>query len=129
VRSASPLINKNIFAKGVVTATRFGSNTRNGFYMSDATPDNNPLTSDSIFVYVGSSFSLPFNVQEGDEVLVSGKVSENGGNTNIAISAITRVRDVRLPVCIYYDHHSIWHILKLLVVVDIAAVCNNLSQC
>lgn len=66
--------------------------------MSDVTPDSNPLTSDSIFVYVGS-FSLPFNVQEGDEVLVGGKVSENGGNTNIAISAITRVR---APACMIY---------------------------
>eukprot|EP00775_Hariotina_reticulata_P009804 gene9804-9962_t len=89
VNSASPLINKSISAKGVVTVTRFGPNTRNGFYMSDVSPDSNPLTSDNIFVFVGG-FSLPFTVQVGDEVLVSGRVSENGGNTNIAISAITR---------------------------------------
>jgi len=90
VNSASPLVNQNISVKGVVTVTRFGPNSRNGFYMSDVTPDGNPLTSDSIFVFVGS-FSLPFTVQVGDEVVVSGKVSENGGNTNIVISAITKV--------------------------------------
>jgi len=72
VTSASPLLNQDVSVKGVVTATRFGPNTRRGFYMSDVNPDNDPVTSDNIFVFVGS-FSLPFSIDEGDEVLVGGE--------------------------------------------------------
>lgn len=53
---------------GIVTVR-----TSNGFYMQDPNPDNDPATSEGIFVFTGTSGSKP-NV--GDSVRVSGAVGE-----------------------------------------------------
>ncbi|OIK26672.1 endonuclease/exonuclease/phosphatase family protein [Streptomyces malaysiense] len=56
---------------GIVTATRtYGSSK--GFWFQDTTPDDNPATSEGIFVYTGSTPK----VAVGDSVTVTGTVSE-----------------------------------------------------
>ncbi|MFD0328412.1 endonuclease/exonuclease/phosphatase family protein [Streptacidiphilus monticola] len=55
---------------GVVTALRT-SGTK-GFWIQDPNPDDNPATSEGLFVYTGSAPT----VAVGDSVLVSGKVSD-----------------------------------------------------
>ncbi|MFK0138285.1 endonuclease/exonuclease/phosphatase family protein [Streptomyces murinus] len=56
---------------GIVTATRtYGSSK--GFWLQDTTPDDNPATSEGIFVYTSSTPK----VAVGDSVTVTGTVSE-----------------------------------------------------
>ncbi|MFL4908945.1 lamin tail domain-containing protein [Streptomyces sp. MMS24-I2-30] len=56
---------------GVVTGVR--STGSKGYWIQDPEPDQNPATSEGIFVFTGSATPL---VKVGDSVLVSGKVSE-----------------------------------------------------
>jgi len=55
----------------------------NGFYIQDPTGDDNPSTSDGIFIYGGST-----DVVLGDRVSVTGSVSEYYGLTEITASKI-----------------------------------------
>lgn len=55
---------------GIVTAVRTASSR--GFWMQDPNPDNDPATSEGIFVYTSSKPT----VSPGDSVLVSGTVSD-----------------------------------------------------
>ncbi|WP_225828107.1 endonuclease/exonuclease/phosphatase family protein [Streptomyces naphthomycinicus] len=56
---------------GVVTATRTYGSSR-GFWLQDATPDDNPATSEGVFVFTSSTPK----VAVGDSVTVTGTVSE-----------------------------------------------------
>ena len=62
----SPLAGETVTTTGVVTAVAF-----NGFYLQDPVGDGDHHTSDGIFV-----FSSPPSVSVGDEVTVTGGVSE-----------------------------------------------------
>lgn len=67
--------------EGVVTqyGYTFSSGKIKGFYIQDPTPDNNPKTSDAIFVFSQS----PDRPSIGDLVAVTGKVAEyNEGRTS-----------------------------------------------
>ncbi|QLI81666.1 lamin tail domain-containing protein [Chitinibacter fontanus] len=60
-----------------------------GFFMQDPQPDNNPLTSEGIFVYLGAKPTL----QVGDAVEVSGIVKEfrpggTGGSNNLTTTQL-----------------------------------------
>ncbi len=57
---------------GIVTALRATGSSR-GFWIQDPEPDDNPATSEGIFVFTGSATPT---VRVGDSVLVSAKVSE-----------------------------------------------------
>ena len=63
----SPLLGESVTTTGIVTAV-----DSNGFYLQDATGDNNNATSDAIFVFTGSNPT----VTVGDDIEVSGTVSE-----------------------------------------------------
>ncbi len=63
----SPLLGESVTTTGIVTAV-----DSNGFYLQDATGDNNDATSDALFVFTGSSPT----VAVGDDVEVTGTVSE-----------------------------------------------------
>ncbi len=63
----SPLVGESVTTTGIVTAV-----DSNGFYLQDATGDNNNATSDAIFVFTGSNPT----VTVGDDIEVSGTVSE-----------------------------------------------------
>jgi uncharacterized protein len=56
---------------GIVTAVRSTGSSK-GYWMQDPDPDNDPATSEGIFVFTGSAPP----VHAGDSVLVSGKVSD-----------------------------------------------------
>ncbi|MFE9447521.1 endonuclease/exonuclease/phosphatase family protein [Streptomyces sp. NPDC006739] len=56
---------------GVVTATRAYGSSR-GFWLQDPTPDDDPATSEGVFVFTGSAPK----VAVGDSVTVTGTVSE-----------------------------------------------------
>lgn len=63
----SPLLGQSVTTTGIVTAV-----DSNGFYLQDATGDNNTATSDGIFVFTSSRPS----VIAGDAIQVAGTVSE-----------------------------------------------------
>ncbi|RPE44871.1 hypothetical protein EDD90_8127 [Streptomyces sp. Ag109_O5-1] len=74
---------------GIVTATRTYGSSR-GFWLQDPTPDDNPATSEGIFVFTSSTPK----VAVGDSVTVSGTVSEyvpGGASTgNQSLTEITK---------------------------------------
>ncbi|MGP1717478.1 MAG: ExeM/NucH family extracellular endonuclease [Methylophilus sp.] len=71
VASVSPLNGQSVTTEGVVTAVFPGLN---GFYIQDATGDGNPLTSDGIFVYLGSGVTP--TVTTGQKVRLAATVTE-----------------------------------------------------
>ena len=69
----SPLQGTTVQAQGIVTAVRaFGS--ARGFWMQDTSPDADAATSEGIFVFTAST--TPAGVQRGDELTVTGTVTE-----------------------------------------------------
>jgi uncharacterized protein len=71
VASVSPLNGQNVTTEGVVTAVFPGLN---GFYLQDEAGDGNPLTSDGIFVYLGSGVTP--TVSKGQKVRLNASVTE-----------------------------------------------------
>lgn len=76
--------------EGVVTqyGYSFGNGSYKGFFLQDNEPDNDPATSEGIFVYSTNAGLKP---QIGDLVRVSGKVSEynEGSASNLTSTQIT----------------------------------------
>jgi predicted extracellular nuclease len=69
----SPIVGQNVTnVPGIVTAVRVTGGSR-GFWCQDPTADADPLTSEGLFVFTGSTSPT---VVIGDSVLVSGRVSE-----------------------------------------------------
>jgi len=93
--SASPLLGNIVRIEGIVVGDfqdgSSGTNgDLNGFFVQeeDADVDGDPLTSEGLFVFEGSSPSV--NVANGDLVRVEGEVSEFNGLTEItSVSGIT----------------------------------------
>jgi uncharacterized protein len=71
VTSVSPLNGQTVTTEGVVTAVFPGLN---GFYIQDEAGDNNPLTSDGIFVYLGTGVTP--TVSKGQKVRLNASVTE-----------------------------------------------------
>lgn len=80
----STMVGQTVTTSGVVTALNNASNPPKAFFIQDPTGDNDPTTSDGIYVYKGSAPG----VVVGDAVTVSGKVSEYNGTTEL-VSPIT----------------------------------------
>ena len=77
----SPMVGDEVKVPGVVTGIR-----DTGFYMQDPQPDDDPRTSEGIFVFRGSGVSV------GDSVVVTGPVSEfrpGGDANNLTTTEIT----------------------------------------
>ena len=70
--NTSPLVGQTVTTSGIVTGIKAGSS--GGFFIQDPTGDGNTTTSDGIFVFTGSS--LPAGAVIGNNVQVSGTVSE-----------------------------------------------------
>ncbi|MEV5826342.1 ExeM/NucH family extracellular endonuclease [Spirillospora sp. NPDC052242] len=80
---ASPLAGRTVRVEGVVTADFQRSDRLRGFFVQDPTPDDDPRTSDGIFVYSTR------DVDVRDRVLVTGKVVEYHGLTELSpVSAV-----------------------------------------
>lgn len=89
---SSPFVNQTVTVDAIVVGDfQAGdadtSRTLNGFYLQeeDRDADGNPLTSEGIFVFDGTSPKLDVNV--GDRVQVTGKVTENFGETQITATS------------------------------------------
>ncbi len=85
----SPLNNQEVNnVHGVVTAVK-----ADGFYMQDPSPDSDNGTSEGIFIFTAA----PPSVKIGDEILVSGKVSEfyPGGIATGNLS-VTEIKNPRI---------------------------------
>src|SRR5262245_45897740 len=69
--SLSPMVDKQVTTRGIITAL-----VRNGFYLQtpDAEIDQNPKTSEGIYVFHGSQ--KPAGIEVGNLVEVSGTVTE-----------------------------------------------------
>ena len=80
---SSPLEGDIVTTSGVVIGDFEGSDSLRGFYLQDPIGDNNPLTSDGIFIYRGDSAD---SVQIGQTVRVSGTVREAFGQTQLDLS-------------------------------------------
>ncbi|WP_374058093.1 endonuclease/exonuclease/phosphatase family protein [Marinitenerispora sediminis] len=73
---------------GVVTAVNTTGSAR-GFWFQDAEGDDDPRTSEALFVFTGSTTP---DVAVGDEVLVSGRVEEyRPGAADMRLQAITQL--------------------------------------
>lgn len=84
----SSFVGQAVNTTGIVTAVAF-----NGFYLQDATGDDNDNTSDGIFVFTGSRPSFAV----GDALSLTGDVAEfipGGAETgNLSITQLTNLRD------------------------------------
>jgi predicted extracellular nuclease len=70
--ASSPLQGERVSVRGIVTADYRGSGGLGGFYIQQADPDNDPATSEGLFVFTSDSTAL----QPGDFVQVTGTVAE-----------------------------------------------------
>lgn len=91
VGDTSPLVGQSVTIEGIVVGDFQGSDGLLGFYVQeeDSDADTNPLTSEGIFVFEGSTPLI--DVALGDRVQVTGTVDEFFGLTEL-----TNVTDVTL---------------------------------
>jgi predicted extracellular nuclease len=87
----SPLAGQVVTVSGVVTGDfqdgdEDAKNDLGGFYIQEASPDENPQTSDGIFVFDRNSNSR--NLRAGSTVTVVGVVEERNGETQVVASEI-----------------------------------------
>ncbi len=97
---ASPYVGQTVTIKGVIyektlQAISNSSNTYKGFYIQNtaATADGDPTTSDGLFVFM-STFSTMiggYAPQVGDEVIVSGKISEYFNFTELGSASMLKL--------------------------------------
>lgn len=75
---ATPVKGQTVRVDGVVTGDFQGADQLKGFFVQDPTPDDDPATSDGLFVYSAQE------VKPGDRVLVTGKAVEFNGLTELS---------------------------------------------
>ncbi|MBT8101283.1 MAG: ExeM/NucH family extracellular endonuclease [Gammaproteobacteria bacterium] len=105
--SSSPYLDQTVVVAGIVSGD-FQENDdddrRNlgGFYLQDEFADADPATSEGVFVFDGNSPRVDVNV--GDRIVVTGKVSEYFGETQIAAENVRKTGrgsiaplDIKLP--------------------------------
>ncbi len=78
----SPLAGQSVTIQGVVTGDFQAENQLNGFFVQDG-GDNDPRTSDGLFVYTSPRRANKVEVRPGDVVSVTGRVEEFSGMTQI----------------------------------------------
>lgn len=102
--TSSPLIDQDVIVEGIVSGDfQEGDNDhgRNlgGFYLQGAS-DDDPATSDGVFVYDGNAPAT--DVEPGDRVRVTGKVQEYYGETQVVASDVTVIgQGTVLPAPVY----------------------------
>jgi predicted extracellular nuclease len=97
----SPVAGETRTMRGVVTADLQGASGMNGFFIQDPDGDGDANTSDGIFIYVPSANAawFTFDVEVGDYVQVTGRVTEFQSQTEIDnVTAISKCgADPSLP--------------------------------
>ena len=88
--ASSPIVGQQYQVEAIVVGDFQGSGSLGGFFIQeeDSDADNDPLTSEGIFVYQGASGTA---VNVGDKVSVSGTVSEFNGLTELTSVTVTVV--------------------------------------
>ncbi|MGL5082207.1 MAG: ExeM/NucH family extracellular endonuclease [Microcoleaceae cyanobacterium] len=82
----SPLNGQRVTTQGIVVGDFQGSDQLRGFFFQDPVGDGDSNTSDGIFTFVPpNSEWFGFDVQEGQLVEISGRVSEFNGRTQISL--------------------------------------------
>ncbi|GGS93000.1 ExeM/NucH family extracellular endonuclease [Nonomuraea spiralis] len=79
--AASPLAGQTVRVEGVVTGDFQRTDQLSGFFLQDPNPDDDPGTSEGLFVFARESFK---DVKVGDRVLVTGKAVEYNGWTELS---------------------------------------------
>ncbi|WP_399065712.1 endonuclease/exonuclease/phosphatase family protein [Streptomyces winkii] len=89
----SPFAGKQVTdVPGVVTAVR-GFGKARGFWLQDPKPDDDPATSEGIFVYTAGETP---DVKEGDSIQISGKVDEfYPGGEKAGGQSVTQLTDAK----------------------------------
>ncbi|MFD0885341.1 ExeM/NucH family extracellular endonuclease, partial [Streptosporangium algeriense] len=77
----SPLAGQTVRVQGVVTGDFQQTGLLGGFFLQDPAPDADPATSEGLFAYARDTFK---DVKTGDRVLVTGKVVEYNGWTELS---------------------------------------------
>ncbi len=81
----SPMINQVVTVEGIVTGDFSGGTKFDGFFIQDRAGDDNPATSDGLFVYVNSrSRFAATKLAIGDLVRITGRVTEYKGQTQLS---------------------------------------------
>lgn len=101
-RGAATPLSGSVTTRGVVVGDFEGASPAlRGFYLQDADGDNDPATSDAVFVFNGNND----NVQLGQVVRVTGTVSEFQGQTQLSATQVQQCGvgsvqpvDVMLPM-------------------------------
>ncbi|CAI3803577.1 ExeM/NucH family extracellular endonuclease [Rheinheimera sp. MM224] len=84
----SPLLNNTVSTSGVVTALLYPDSKAAGVLLQSLTPDNNPKTSEALFI---ADKEIARTAKPGQQLLVKGKVAELNGMTALV--------DVTSSVC------------------------------
>ncbi len=79
-QSVSPMVDKIIWVKGIVTADFRGKNQLSGYFIQSQTADNDPVNSQGLFIHE-NNLQLPIKV--GDLVALQGLISEQHDVTQI----------------------------------------------
>ncbi|GGO27688.1 ExeM/NucH family extracellular endonuclease [Deinococcus humi] len=91
--AASPLVNKVVTLRGVVTQDAQAG--LSGFFVQDVTPDSDPQTSEGLFVYTATK---PETVTVGQVLEISGTVKEFSGGTQLdTVTTVTSCGETTLP--------------------------------
>lgn len=78
--TTSPYAGKWVKTRGVVVANFQANNQLKGYFLQDLNGDNNPKTSDGLFVFAPNGTS----VSVGDELEITAKVKEYKGQTQLS---------------------------------------------
>lgn len=99
--AATPCAGEIVTVEGVVTGDFQGANNLNGVFIQDPTPDNDPNTSEGIFVFDPGGPALNL----GDRVRVTGTAVEFSGLTEITGVTATEMLEsgVTLPAAAAFD--------------------------
>lgn len=79
--AATPLAGQTVRIEGVVTGDFQRTDQLSGFFLQDPKPDADPRTSEGLFAFARESFK---DVKVGDRVLVTGRVIEFNGWTELS---------------------------------------------
>ena len=91
--NVSAHVTGKVITHGIVTAKFIGPGKVGGFFLQDPAGDNNPLTSDGIFVSTTTD-----NVTIGDNVEITGIVAETGGRTQLGTISNTTILSSNNPL-------------------------------
>ncbi len=86
---ASPYVRHHVTTQGIVTGIFPGFE---GFWIESATPDNDPATSEGLFVHAPQ---MKLELATGDLVSVQGKIREQAGQTLLELASADDVTVVR----------------------------------